>query len=193
MRSTAARLLIACAAVALVACGQGQTLQRSTVSAGQALTGSPELLELESPGARQDLFREIARSSLTQAARAAKGPVLFPIFVNGEMVAAPGIDPRADLLQAPADATLSVLVDRAEWSDERRDSLQGLSEQEAAELVARSLLSTWGLRSEHPIAVERLSGAPYAAGYVDGILRLNPSFLYLSAAASGPGDAGGTP
>jgi hypothetical protein len=30
-----------------------------------------------------------------------------------------------------------------------------------------------------------VSGAPYAVAYVDGIVRINPAFLYL-AAASGP-------
>ena len=35
------------------------------------------------------------------------------------------------------------------------------------------------------LALTGASGAPYAVAYVDGILRINPAFLYL-AAASGP-------
>jgi hypothetical protein len=63
--------------------------------------------------------------------------------------AAPPLEGRLDLLDVSdggeplvlnLDATLS---DR--WPLERRDALQGLSEREAAELVARSLAARWGL------------------------------------------------
>jgi hypothetical protein len=36
------------------------------------------------------------------------------------------------------------------------------------------------------VRVDRALGAPYAAAYVDGVMRVNPAFLYLAAAA---GDA----
>lgn len=51
--------------------------------------------------------------------------------------------------------------------------------------MARSLLSQWGIGQDGRIAVDRATGAPYAAAYVDGILRINPSFLYLATAISG--------
>ena len=68
------------------------------------------------------------------------------------------------------------------WPEDRREGLQGLSEREAAELVARTLLTHWGVRPEGTVQVDRASGAPYAVAYVDGILRINPAFLYLAAA-----------
>ena len=71
---------------------------------------------------------------------------------------------------------------RDPWPTDRRDSLGGLSEREAAELVARSLLSGWKVDdAQQTILVDRAAGAPYAAAWVDGILRVNPSLLYLAA------------
>ena len=37
-----------------------------------------------------------------------------------------------------------------------------------------------------PIVVERAAGAPWAAAYIDGILRVNPSFVYMAAAPAAP-------
>jgi len=34
-----------------------------------------------------------------------------------------------------------------------------------------------------PVQVDRAAGAPYAAAWVDGALRLNPAFVLLAAAA----------
>ena len=65
-------------------------------------------------------------------------------------------------------------------------SFQGLSEREASELVARSLLFTWGVRPDGPVKVVRAAGAPYAAAYLDGVLRLNPAFVYMASAPSTP-------
>lgn len=173
--------LVAASALALVACG-GTGLPTQRTSASQALTGAPELLELEVPTARQELFREIARTSQLQAGITATGPVLFPIVQDGEVVAAPGFDPRADLLQAPdAGDPLQLDFGGQRWAEDRRDSLQGLSEREAAELVARTLLYYWGVQPTGPVLVDRASGAPYAAAYVDGILRINPAFVYMAA------------
>ncbi|MGZ3457343.1 MAG: hypothetical protein ACXU86_02440, partial [Archangium sp.] len=116
------------------------------------------------------------------------------ISQRGELVAAPGIEGRADLLQSPdAGAALQLSFDgRAgeRWQEDRRESLQGLSEREAAELVARTLLAHWRINPTGVVQVDRASGAPYAAAYVDGILRINPAFLYMAAApgpASQPG------
>lgn len=176
------------ASLALTACGVGATPSRAT-PVRQVLTGMPELLEFETSTVRQELFREVARASQLEEGNAANPLVLFPISVGGALVAAPGFDPRMDLLQAPDAGTL-LLAFEGQWPVDRRDGLQGLSERETAELVARTLLSLWSIEpGETEIAVERASGAPYAAAYVDGILRLNPSFLYL-AAAVGPASPG---
>lgn len=174
-------------AVALAGCGGG-TYVASKPSATQALTSSAELLELESPNARQEMFRELARISMIQAGKPATGPVLFPIVSNGEVVSAPGFDGRFDLLQAPdAGSVLELVFDRrAGWAEDRRDSLQGLSEREAAELVARTLLAHWAIQPSGPVVVDRAAQAPYAAAYVDGILRINPAFVYMAASSVGP-------
>jgi hypothetical protein len=72
------------------------------------------------------------------------------------------------------------------WPLERRDALQGLSEREAAELVARSLAARWGLGPARGSGSSALPGAPYAAAYAESVLRVNPALLYLAAA---PADA----
>lgn len=174
------------ASVLLTACGDGAAPAR-TVTARQALTQNAEVLEFEPVATRQELFRDVARISQSEAGKETSEPVLFPIIRDGSLVAAPALDTRADLLQAPdAGQPLQLSFDgRDPWPEDRRDSLQGLSEKEAAELVARTLLSHWGIRSEGVILVDRASGAPYAAAWVDGILRVNPAFLYM-AASVGP-------
>lgn len=175
--------------VVLTACGGTGVPARASLSARQALTSSPEALEFESASTRQELFRELARLSEQEEGQAAQALVLFPISQHGELVAAPGFESRMDLLQAPdAGGVLQLTFDGRtgeHWPEERRDALQGLSEREAAELVARTLLTHWGIAQTGPVQVDRVSGAPYAVAYVDGILRINPAFLYL-AAASGP-------
>jgi len=175
--------------VVLTACGGTGAPARSSLTARQALTSAPEALEFEPASTRQELFRELARLSEQEEGQAAQALVLFPISHRGELVAAPGFDARMDLLQAPdAGGVLQLTFDGRtgeHWPEERRDSLQGLSEREASELVARTLLTHWGIQQPGPVQVDRVSGAPYAVAYVDGILRINPAFLYL-AAASGP-------
>ena len=49
----------------LAACG-GEAMTSRSPSAPQVLTGSSELVELENPTTRQELFREVARSSLAR-------------------------------------------------------------------------------------------------------------------------------
>lgn len=179
-------MLVVAVAGVLTACGDPAAPVR-TVSARQALTSSPEVLEFETQASRQELFRDVARTSQLEAGRETSEPVLFPVIRDGHLVAAPGLELRADLLQAPdAGEPLQLSFNGRElWPEDRRDSLQGLSEREVAELVARTLLDRWGFRGGEQILVERAWGAPYAAAYADGILRLNPSFLYM-AAAIGP-------
>jgi hypothetical protein len=176
-------LVVVAGALLLAACGGGVAPTR-TLTARQALTQSPEWVEFEAPSSRQELFRELARSSQLEAGQRANDPVLFPLLVGGDLVAAPGFDARADLLQAPDAGVFQLLFDdrsSEHWSSERRESLQGLSEREVVELVARSLLHLWNIDAKDPVQVDRVTGAPYAAAYMDGILRINPAFVYLAA------------
>lgn len=170
----------------LTACGAGNLPSRAPLTAREALTSSPEVLEFESAATRLELFREMARQSELEAGRAARALVLFPVSQDGELVAAPGFEERMDLFQSPdAGSALQLVLDGRvgeRWPEDRRDSLQGLSEREAAELVARTLLAHWAIQPEVPVQVERATGSPYAVAYVDGILRINPAFLYLAAA-----------
>jgi len=176
------RLLISGVAFVLAsACDVGGQAPR-IVSSSQALVSTAESLEFEPVLVRHELFGDVARRSQTQAGRA--GAVLFPMLVNGEFVAAPGLDPRSDLLGA-TDAGGEVLIafDRdAPFSEDRRDAFQGLSEREAAELIGRSLLQHWGLRPSGTVTLVRVAGAPYAAAWIDSELRLNPAFVYMAAA-----------
>lgn len=192
MRRWVASLLLSL--VTLTGCGVGGAPVRASMGARQALTNPPELLEFETPSTRLELFREVARISETEAGQAAQAPVLFPITLGSDLVAAPGVEPRTDLLQSPdAGARLQLSFDgRAgeRWPEDRREGLQGLSEREAAELVARTLLDHWRINPAGVVQVDRASGAPYAVAYVDGILRINPAFLYM-AAAQGPASLAG--
>jgi hypothetical protein len=177
---------MAMASAVLVACGD-PTLPVRAPSARQALTLGTESVEFEPPPVRQEMFREIVRASQVQAERGGTDPVLFPMLKDGRLVAAKPLEARADLLQAPdAGAPLALRFEGHDpWPEERREALQGLSEREAAELVARTLLSRWGVSGGQEILVDRAEGAPYAVAYVDGVLRVNPAFLYM-AAAMGP-------
>ncbi|WP_343073587.1 hypothetical protein [Pyxidicoccus fallax] len=173
----------------LTACGEAGRPALATLSARQALTNPPEFVEFESPTMRLELYREVARQSVVESGQAAQALVLFPITREGELLAAPGFDAKTDLFQSPdAGGGIQLVLDARygeRWPEDRRESLQGLSEREAAELVARTLLVHWGIQPEAAVQVDRASGAPYAVAYVDGILRINPAFLYL-AAAYGP-------
>ena len=164
------------------ACGMGTNPSRA-VTSSQALTGTAEWLEFEPAQVRLDLFRDVARQSSTQAG--SRGAVLFPMLVGGEFVAAPALELSADLLGpgdagAPLDLTFETRGDR--FAEDRRDAFQGLSEREAAEQIARSLITLWNLKPTGPVTVVRTPGAPYAAAWIDGQLRLNPSFVYMAAA-----------
>jgi hypothetical protein len=164
------------------ACGVGTNPSRA-LSSTQALTGTAEWLEFEPPQVRVELFRDVARQSIGQAGL--QGAVLFPMLVDGEFVAAPALEQSADLLGsgdagAAIDVNFETRGDR--FSEDRRDAFQGLSEREAAEQIARSLINLWNLKPTGPVTVVRTPGAPYAAAWIDGQLRLNPSFVYMAAA-----------
>ena len=173
------------AAGVLAGCGD-PTLPVRAPSARQALTLDATAIEYEPLSARQEMFRELVRASQLQAGREGTEPVLFPTLLDGRLVAAKPLEPRVDLLLAPdAGAALALHFDGHDpWPEDRREALGGLSEREAAELVARTLLTQWGVADEG-ILVDRAEGAPYAVAYVDGVLRVNPAFLYM-AAAIGP-------
>ncbi|MFZ5446981.1 MAG: hypothetical protein ACOZQL_43790 [Myxococcota bacterium] len=174
--------LISVSMVVLAGCGMGGSPARGASSV-QALTGTAEWLEFESPQFRLELFRDLARQSAAQAG--SRGAVLFPMLVDGEFVAAPALEPTVDLLGAgdagaPVDLVFEARGDR--FADDRRDAFQGLSEREAAEVIARSLITLWNLKPTGPVTVVRVPGAPYAAAWIDGQLRLNPSFVYMASA-----------
>jgi hypothetical protein len=164
------------------ACGDVSSPVHSQ-SARAALLQTPEAVELLPMQARQDLIRTVVRDSAQEQAGAGDGALaLFPFVQNGELKAAPALEGRGDLFEVPDAGEPAALVFEGErWSDERRDSLQGLSEREAAELVARSLAARWNLHTKGALRVDRADGVPYAAAYADGVLRLNPVLLYLVA------------
>lgn len=174
------RALLTSLLIFTAACG-GQALPSRTLTTSQALTGTSEWLEFESVQVRQELLKDVLRQSQAESGRT--GAVLFPLLQNGSLVAAPALETTADLLQAPdAGAPLVIEFDRAgeRFAEDRRDGLQGLSEREAAELVARSLVARWNLSVDR-LTVTRAAGAPWAAAYMDGVLRLNPAFVALAA------------
>jgi hypothetical protein len=156
----------------------------SQPSVRQVLLEPPEQVEALSPQARAELYRSLVRAS---GASTADGLLaLFPVVQNGTVRSAPALEGRLDLLEGTdAGESLVLNLDGAlpeRWPVDRREALQGLSEREAAEIVSRSLALRWGLRPRAALRVERVSGAPYAAAYAEGVLRLNPAFLYLAAA-----------
>jgi hypothetical protein len=170
------------------ACGQvGPT---SRLSSSDALTGTAELLEFEPVTTRQDLFREVMRTAQQQVGLDDRSRgLLFLVHRDGAFVAAPVFDGRSDLLMPPDAGTPRQLTfdGRGErFGDDRREAFQGLSEREAAELIARSLLERWGVAPTTAVQVVRAPGAAYAAAYFDGVLRINPAFVYLASAPSAP-------
>ncbi len=178
------RALIITSFFALAACGGGVTMPSRSVSAQQALSGMAEALEFESPQVRQELYRAILKTSQSQAGQVASGPVYFPVQQGQDFVAAPALDVRTDLLSgSDAGHPAQLVMDNREesWAEDRRESFQGLSEREAAEQVARSLIAIWGIESSEPIQVVRTSGTPYAAAWIDGTLRVNPAFVVMAA------------
>jgi hypothetical protein len=164
------------------ACGD-PSMPAHSQTARAALLQSPEAIELLPMQARQELIHAVVHGSAQEQTGGSEGVLaLFPFVQNGELRAAPALDGRGDLFDVPDAGEPAALVFEGErWSEERRDSLQGLSEREAAELVARSLAARWNLHAHGPLRVDRAEGVPYAAAYADGVLRLNPVLLYLVA------------
>jgi hypothetical protein len=183
-------VLFSACAFLLVGCGLGP-LPRAQPSVHQALTQTAELLEFESISVRTQLLKDAIRLSALPAEPATQP--LFPIIRGDQVESAPALDSNADLLQVPdAGAKWLLKFDGSaygrQWpfSEDRREAYQGLSEREVADLVARKLLETWKVDASLSIVVERAPGAPYAAAFVDGVLRVNPAFLYMAAANRAP-------
>ncbi len=184
------RLTLLLPVLLLAACGEvGMGVPTpSQPSVRQVLLEPPEQVEALPRQARTELFQSLLRASGDGATDGLLA--LFPVVQNGTVRAAPPLDGRLDLLDvADGGEPLVLNLDGSlgeQWPLERREALQGLSEREAAEIVARSLAVRWGLRPRAALRVERAAGAPYAAAYAEGVLRLNPALLYLAAA---PADA----
>ncbi|HXX30564.1 MAG TPA: hypothetical protein VEJ89_07585 [Myxococcaceae bacterium] len=178
--------ILALLGLTLAGCGDLTSPVRSQTPRA-ALLQTPEQVELLAPGVRQELYRSLVRDSAQEQLGAADDALsLFPFVQNGELRCAPPLEGRGDLFEVPdAGDPASLVFEGEPWSDERRDSLQGLSEREAAELVARSLAGRWSLHPPGALRVYRADGVPYAAAYADGALRLNPVLLYLVAASEG--------
>lgn len=189
------RLLLPLALIlGLTACDGSVAPARTAPALSSLLADGPEQLEFSSSDERVELFDALVRLSRDEAGRPAEAtPVLFALDTREGLFGAPALPPRVDLLAAAdAGSGTSLLFDEGSrrWPDDAREALQGLSEREAAGLVARSLLMHWGLDPESDVLVERAPGAPYAAAWLDGILRINPVLLYL---ATAPGAAVGAP
>ncbi len=170
----------------VVGCGELPTQGRGT-SLRSALTNDAEQLEFVAQPSLQTLLEDAYRISRSEAGHAAKPTAPFLMEQKGQWVAAPGLEARTDLLQPPDGGQPAQLSfgDRGRWPEDRRAALGGLSEHEAAEQVARSLLALWGIPLESVLVV-RAPNAPYAAALTDdGTLRINPAFLYMAAAGSG--------
>jgi hypothetical protein len=175
-------------AAALAACGGTPTPSRPS-PLRWVLTNDAERLEFEPQSVLTELFNEASRISRVEGSSPTRSAAPFLIIQDGQSLVAPGFDAHADLLQPP-DGGVPVELsfgDRGDgrWPEDRRAALGGLSEREAAEQVARSLLSLWGIQSSS-VLVMRAPNAPFAAALSDDdTLRLNPAFLYMAAAASG--------
>ncbi|HME91561.1 MAG TPA: hypothetical protein VKE49_09065 [Myxococcaceae bacterium] len=173
----------------MAGCGELPTQARAT-NLRSALINDAEQLEFVSQSSLQGLLEDAYRISRSEAGRTAKPNAPFLVELqSGELVAAPGLDARTDLLQPPDGGQPAELSfgDRGDlrWPEDRRMALGGLSEREAAEQVARSLLALWGISADSVLVV-RAPNAPYAAALTDdGTLRLNPAFLYMAAGGSG--------
>ncbi len=173
--------MFAIAAAVCVACEALPTPAQER-KATQALESSAESLEHQPAAVRREFYAEVARQS--QSEEGMPGASLFPFAVDGGFVAAPALNPKRDLMDgenAPSAAALR-FEDFNAFGTDRREALGGLSEREAAEVVARALLSHWGIDAARSVTVVRSSRAGYAAAWVDGELRLNPAFLYMASA-----------
>jgi hypothetical protein len=161
----------------LTSCGVGANTSRS-LSTAQALTQPAEWLEFEAPQVRKELLADVLKTSTTQVG--STGAVLFPVQRNGEFKAGPSLT-AVDLLGNTDSGDIHIVEISGQFSDDRREAFQGLSEREIAEQVARSLLAEWNISSKEIIRVARTPASGWAVAFVENELRINPAFLYLAA------------
>ena len=147
-------------------------------SVEKALVSSPEMLEYELLSTRQALLEELYSQAQEQAQNPSHIQPLFPFFTSMGFVAKQG---PAEPFLCPEDTSLVLKFDerREKWGELPREEWRGLSEKEAARCLALSLLTQWQIKGE--VSLQRVTKSAYAAAYVEGSLRLNPSFLLLAA------------
>jgi hypothetical protein len=166
-------------ALSVLGCGQGAASNSDQGSRADALISSPEELGLASLEVRAVFFEEV-RSQSDQQARALQPDDLALFAVDRKEGLVPAALPAAHELLA---GSSNSRVRCAEgWPIEPREELGWHSELDLAEKAAAALAMAAGI-SDSPIVVERAPEAPYAAVFVEGRLRLNPSLLYLAAAS----------
>jgi hypothetical protein len=160
----------------------GEPLAPDETTSQNALAAPLDDLEFKGARERSRIFNEALRESAAQArAELADGPALFAMERGGRLFALALPSSRA-LLTGGAVA-VDLASSRDPWPQDLRIGLLGRSELELAKNAASALVGLLGVLPEAPVVVEREGGAPFAAAFVDGKLRLNPALLYLAAAA----------
>jgi uncharacterized protein (TIGR03382 family) len=181
MRLTARACLGALLLAAGCAPGSGP-LELASVS--EALGAGSEELDFASPAARARLFGLVEAQSRAQAAAPAPdSPAVFAVEVSSSLLPAPL--PTAAALRAGAAALVDLEASEDPWPREPRAGLLGASERDAARAASSALAEALSLGGR-TLVVERAAGAPYAAAWVQGKLRLNPALLYLAAGVAQP-------
>jgi len=172
--------VLALAAWGLGACGGGVSSFSPSPSLEKALASPPEMLEYEALSTRQALWEELLAQAQEQALGPSPVQPLFPIFTSTGFVAKQGPLELLHCPENPAGLVLKLDERRESWSDTPKENGRGLSEKKLARCLALSLLTQWQIKGE--VNLQKVTRSPYAAAYVEGSLRLNPSFVSLAAA-----------
>jgi len=174
-------------ALGLMACGPGGPIPTGAETLQEALALGADVSDVASVSRRSLLYQEARAQSEAEArAELVDGPALFVVEREGRLFAMSLPSAQTLLLGANRDVDLESSAEA--WPTEPRVGLKGESEKSLAARVGSALIMTAGL-CEGPIVVERESGAPYAAAFVQGRLRLNPVLLYLASASEEPAEA----
>jgi hypothetical protein len=176
--------LAGCLAVAgglLSACGENMPLLSPALSLERALVSPAQMLEYEPLNARQTLWEELLAQAQEQALGTSHVQPLFTLFTSTGFVAKEGPAVLDNCFDESPDLTLKLDGRKEAWSDTPREDWRGLSESDMARCLASALLTQWGIQGE--VSLQKVAKSPYAAAYVEGSLRLNPSFVSLSAAS----------
>ena len=168
------------------ACGENASPVSPSLSLEKALVSSSEILEYETLSARLLLWEELLSQAQEQSLRPSQVQPLFPIFTSTGFVAKGFVTKEgpAELGNCSTQSPQLLLKwdERREmWSDVPKEEWKGLSERDVARCLALSLLTQWQIKGE--VSLQRVAKSPYAAAYVEGSLRLNPSFVALAAAS----------